>query len=357
MLEAAEAAADAGSWVAGYVGYEAASAFDPALAAGRHPGRDELPLAWFAVFDDIDAARPLERDAGGARRYRVGPWCADCDADSHRHQVACVRARIAAGDTYQTNLTARLHSSIEGDALSFYRDLALAQGSEHCAYLDTGRYVVASASPELFFEWRDGTDHDAADEGHRAAGAVGRGGPSLLRRAGHVGEGPGRERDDRRPAAQRHRADRRVGVGARREPLRPRALRDPLAADVDHLGIAASGHASRRRVRRAVPERLGHRRAQAQHHGADRDIGALAARRLLRCRRSARATRSGLPRPIQRGDPHGRHRPPHRGRRLRRGGRDHLGLGPRRRVRGAVGEDGDPLGTGRGVPADRDDGL
>jgi para-aminobenzoate synthetase / 4-amino-4-deoxychorismate lyase len=157
VLEAAEAAADAGSWVAGYVGYEAASAFDPALAAGRHPGRDELPLAWFAVFDDIDAARPLERDAGGARRYRVGPWCADCDADSHRHQVACVRARIAAGDTYQTNLTARLHSSIEGDALSFYLDLALAQGSEHCAYLDTGRYVVASASPELFFEWRDGT--------------------------------------------------------------------------------------------------------------------------------------------------------------------------------------------------------
>ncbi len=34
-----------------------------------------------------------------------------------------------------------------------YADLALNQRSRYAAYLDLGRYVIASASPELFFEW------------------------------------------------------------------------------------------------------------------------------------------------------------------------------------------------------------
>jgi para-aminobenzoate synthetase/4-amino-4-deoxychorismate lyase len=156
VLEAADAAASAGSWVAGYVGYEAASAFDPALGTGRHRGSDDLPPAWFAVFDEVEVATPLRRDPDAVARHRLGPWRADCDADAYRAKVARVREHIADGDTYQINLTARLRSRFDGDPFALYRDLALAQASEHCAYLDTGRFVVASASPELFFEWRGG---------------------------------------------------------------------------------------------------------------------------------------------------------------------------------------------------------
>jgi para-aminobenzoate synthetase/4-amino-4-deoxychorismate lyase len=155
VLAAADAAAAAGSWVAGFVGYEAASAFDPALASGRHAGRDELPLAWFAVFDDVVEVRGLDRAPHSGSRYDLDPWRADCDGHSYREKVGRVRDHIAAGDTYQVNLTARLRSRITGDPSALYRDLALAQASAHCAYLDTGRFVVASASPELFFEWRD----------------------------------------------------------------------------------------------------------------------------------------------------------------------------------------------------------
>lgn len=156
VLEAAEAAANAGSWVAGYVAYEAASAFDPALRSGRHAGRDALPLAWFAVFDGTVEVSPLARAPSTGPDYSLGPWCADCDAGSYRTKVGRVRSHIAAGDTYQVNLTARLGATIDGNPFAFYRDLALAQGSAHCAYLDTGRFAVASASPELFFEWRGG---------------------------------------------------------------------------------------------------------------------------------------------------------------------------------------------------------
>ena len=45
-------------------------------------------------------------------------------------------------------MTGRVH----GDPLGLYRDLALRQRGAYNAYLDLGRFAVASASPELFFE-------------------------------------------------------------------------------------------------------------------------------------------------------------------------------------------------------------
>ena len=57
-------------------------------------------------------------------------------------------------ECYQCNLTVRLRSKVVGDLRMLYRDLALAQGGAYNAYLDTGRFVIVSASPELFFEWR-----------------------------------------------------------------------------------------------------------------------------------------------------------------------------------------------------------
>jgi para-aminobenzoate synthetase/4-amino-4-deoxychorismate lyase len=67
--------------------------------------------------------------------------------------VARVRAHIAAGETYQVNLTDRLRAHVDGDPYALYAGLALAQRAAYSAHLDLGRYVIASASPELFFEW------------------------------------------------------------------------------------------------------------------------------------------------------------------------------------------------------------
>jgi para-aminobenzoate synthetase / 4-amino-4-deoxychorismate lyase len=67
--------------------------------------------------------------------------------------VTRVREHIAAGDTYQCNLTDRLWTVLDRDPGALYPDLALAQGAAHSACLDLGRFVVASASLELFFDW------------------------------------------------------------------------------------------------------------------------------------------------------------------------------------------------------------
>src|SRR5262245_55868926 len=59
VLDVAEAHSRAGRWCVGYVRYEAAPAFDRALAV--HPG--EGPLAAFAVFDAASEGWPAETGA------------------------------------------------------------------------------------------------------------------------------------------------------------------------------------------------------------------------------------------------------------------------------------------------------
>jgi para-aminobenzoate synthetase/4-amino-4-deoxychorismate lyase len=77
-------------------------------------------------------------------------------ASEYDAAITTIRNRIAAGDTYQVNYSFRLRSALDGDPRSFYADLAAAQRGAWGAYVDTGTLVVASASPELFFELDDG---------------------------------------------------------------------------------------------------------------------------------------------------------------------------------------------------------
>ena len=156
VLRAVEDAALSGSWVVGFVAYEAAAGLDSALpvrAAQSDEPCGELPLAWFGVFPSAHDAGPLDGGLEMDGTYSHTPWEPAWDPDRYASRIGVVRERIAAGDTYQCNLTVRLHARVDGDTRGLYRDLALAQRGAYNAYLDTGRFVVASASPELFFDW------------------------------------------------------------------------------------------------------------------------------------------------------------------------------------------------------------
>lgn len=136
---------DAGAWAAGFLAYEAAPAFDEALDA-HHPAPG-LPLLWFGLYDGYTEAEAAP--APGA--WRVGPWAASVTEADYRAAIAQIREHIAAGDTYQVNYTFPLHATFEGDAEAWFHALCAAQRSENAVYIDTGRHVVLSASPELFF--------------------------------------------------------------------------------------------------------------------------------------------------------------------------------------------------------------
>ena len=148
VLDEAQRLSNEGYWIFGFVAYEAAPGFDPRLATA--PPIPDVPLVWFGVARAPKRAEPVE--PGAARSYTSEPWVPEWNSGQHRQAVHTVQARIARGETYQCNLTTRLTSHVEGDIQDLYRDLALAQRGRYNAYLDIGRLVVASASPELFFE-------------------------------------------------------------------------------------------------------------------------------------------------------------------------------------------------------------
>ena len=143
-------ATEGGSWAFGYVAYEAAAGLDPQLPGGASsPGQP--PLVWFGLCDE--PARVELVDPPAEAVPRTTPWRPDWTDDEHARAVATVREHISAGETYQCNLTDRLRSTLTGEPSNLYAHLVHAQRGAYNAYLDLGRHVVASASPELFFEW------------------------------------------------------------------------------------------------------------------------------------------------------------------------------------------------------------
>jgi para-aminobenzoate synthetase/4-amino-4-deoxychorismate lyase len=140
-LRAAESAARAGRWVVGYVAYEAAPGFDPALRVLPGSG----PLAWFGVHD-----APLPAPPPGSTDGRLADAVPEMDAGAHAAAVEVIREAVAAGAVYQVNLTFRLRGRMDGDPLALHRRLRDAQGSGDAAYVRTGSRAVISASPELF---------------------------------------------------------------------------------------------------------------------------------------------------------------------------------------------------------------
>lgn len=154
LLEAVQAAAAQGFWCVGYLRYEAAPAFDSALAVHAAQG----PLAWFAIYDE---ALPWPvRSKGDAGSVQVH-WLAACSRAAFDTALDSIHRAIDAGALYQVNFTAPLHGVLcgepEGDAaLALFSALQRAQPGGYAAFLDTGEEQLLSVSPELFFDWHDG---------------------------------------------------------------------------------------------------------------------------------------------------------------------------------------------------------
>jgi para-aminobenzoate synthetase/4-amino-4-deoxychorismate lyase len=146
-LRRVQSAVDRGWYAAGFIAYEAGPAFDSALEA--HAPWPRLPLVWFGIYN-ICYDHPAPRMLSGG--FRTGAWEPLVSEAEYAAALDRIREHIAAGDTYQVNYTFPLRAEFEGDALAWFRQLRLAQGGGHAAYVDAGRFKVVSVSPELFFE-------------------------------------------------------------------------------------------------------------------------------------------------------------------------------------------------------------
>jgi para-aminobenzoate synthetase/4-amino-4-deoxychorismate lyase len=154
MIAEAEKAARAGSWVAGFVSYEAAPAFNPVLAV-RPPGlydpMRDLPLARFQAFRRRVELPEIESAYFPSGDYNVSGWSADASPEEYRDDHAAIGRAIMAGEVSRLTHTFRLHAAFNGDPAALYTDLIQSQRGPHGACLDVGRFRVISASPAGFF--------------------------------------------------------------------------------------------------------------------------------------------------------------------------------------------------------------
>lgn len=147
LLDEADAAARDGRHVVGFLSYEAAPAFDPALRVHVASGG---PLLWFGIYREaLSVAPESEREADAASANL--DWLLSMDQRAYDAAISRIKAYIAAGDTYQVNFTLRLAAEFHADPLALFNCLLAAQQARYAAYLDIGDGAICSVSPELFF--------------------------------------------------------------------------------------------------------------------------------------------------------------------------------------------------------------
>ncbi|MFV1999614.1 MAG: aminodeoxychorismate synthase component I [Acidimicrobiia bacterium] len=151
IVEVSKAAAE-GNWVAGYVAYEAAPAFDQSLLV-RQP-RDG-PLAWFGVFGSREMVPLAAHDATAIGAYSISQWSPGITREEYREAFREIRDRIEDGDSYQVNLTFPLRAAFTGIPGVFYNDLVTAQKPSYASHIWHDDRHILSVSPERFFSIDD----------------------------------------------------------------------------------------------------------------------------------------------------------------------------------------------------------
>lgn len=143
---------------AGFLSYEAAPAFDKAFivraerrtseAKSEDEARDfDFPLLWFGLYP---APRLMSLPEPATPKPAL-TWSPTVPRETYNAAIEQIKDHIAHGRTYQVNYTMRLQAEFKTDPWNFFLHLAQTQNN-HAAYIDAGRYVIASASPELFFQ-------------------------------------------------------------------------------------------------------------------------------------------------------------------------------------------------------------
>jgi para-aminobenzoate synthetase/4-amino-4-deoxychorismate lyase len=133
-----------GLYAAGFLSYESAPAFD---AAHLTKPKTDFPYLWFGLYPEphtVNLPHPTQRKP-------TLDWQPTVDRNTYNTAIEKIKEYIADGRTYQVNYTMRLQTTFNVSAWEFFLHLAQSQNN-HAAYINSGRYVICSASPELFFE-------------------------------------------------------------------------------------------------------------------------------------------------------------------------------------------------------------
>lgn len=132
-------------YAVGMISYEASAAFD--LAQVTHPA-DDFPLVWFALYDR--PSKDWESEAADQPHPFVD-WQPNIAPETYFKKIGQIHDHIERGETYQVNFSYRQRATYSGSPDSLFTALNRGKNGQYGAFVNTGRFAVCSASPELFF--------------------------------------------------------------------------------------------------------------------------------------------------------------------------------------------------------------
>ncbi len=144
-----------GFYLAGYIAYEAGYALEPALADLASALPEEEPLLWMGCYEAPAVQNDRLRTADGASaKAAASPLTPgySLTLEAYLQKVRTIHGLIAAGETYQANLTMEAAWATAEPPAAMYERLLRAQPVDYAALLhpQPGWHVL-SLSPELFF--------------------------------------------------------------------------------------------------------------------------------------------------------------------------------------------------------------
>ncbi len=147
LLRSVETAVESeGLTAAGFVGYEAATAFD-ASHVTRQADKN-FPLGWFGIYEKGEKfVLPPCKTAVPA-----GIWSPSISSENYSSAIGKVLGYIAAGDTYQVNFSFRLRTQKQLLPWHLFLQMVSGKAPGYGAYIETDQWAICSASPELFFQ-------------------------------------------------------------------------------------------------------------------------------------------------------------------------------------------------------------
>jgi para-aminobenzoate synthetase/4-amino-4-deoxychorismate lyase len=157
LFEQVERARRDGLWAAGYVSYECGYHWEPTAAPAFGPGAKDLPLAVFGLYREPESFTAEGRECTDHSRVALAKadWQFEASEAAFTANVEAIRDWIAAGDTYQVNLTARFATEHAAPPEALFSQMMAAQPVAFGALLHLvggeGAAHILSVSPELFF--------------------------------------------------------------------------------------------------------------------------------------------------------------------------------------------------------------
>lgn len=143
-----------GHYAAGFLTYEAASAFCSFLPT--YPSSN-LPFLWFAICKKPIALPKNDLTNLVTTNWKTLKWQYDTSKTEYQQAITKIKNNIAEGNTYQVNYTLRLETEFKDDPYPFYLHMLQTQQANYSAYLECDEWKILSASPELFFDWTNDT--------------------------------------------------------------------------------------------------------------------------------------------------------------------------------------------------------